>query len=169
VTYGFRLTVVLTHGERLKSDEREIHLDLAAPIGRVTLRSSPPETPFSEAGQLVFIGGPYESRKVADHAGRALKNAVQLAAVDARTGLDVGKDVVRTSPGQVVIDQHAENGILLLPEVHGLLVYEETGTPMVLAARADFTVQSPLGAFTAAIAIRVGAPILDEKRSRSRP
>jgi len=38
MTFGFRLKVIAIHGEYFSSDEPEVEIDLAAPIGRITLR-----------------------------------------------------------------------------------------------------------------------------------
>lgn len=116
--------------------------------------TSPPETAFRDAGQLIFAGRSFSSYEAAKLAGLTLKNAIRLAAVDVGKAIDVGRERWRTTPGQVMIDQMAQSGILLLPDVHGLLVYEETGEPRVLLVQANIMVSVPLESFTEALRSR---------------
>lgn len=154
MTFGFRLKVIATHGEYFSSDETEVEIDLAAPIGRVVLRPWPAGAPFKDARELVFVGKALGTREQAERAGEALKNAIRLAAIDVNKAIDVGSDVHHTSWASVAVDAAATSGILLLDDVHGLLVYEETGHPRVGSARADFMVHAPLTSFLEALDAR---------------
>src|SRR5579863_2027515 len=166
MTFGFWLAVVLPHGERLGSDEQVQELELAPPIGRATFRASPHGASFKDAERLVFTGAGYETFEAAERAGRALKNAIRLAAVDVGKAVDVGQDLVRGRPGQVVIDRAAQDGAQLLPDVHGLQVYEETGTPMVISIQAEARVIAPLANFIDALNDRSsGAVCINPKRA----
>ena len=164
--FGFRLSVLIAPGERLGSDERQVELELAAPIGRVRFRASPREGAAGEAEWLVFTGSGYGTLEAAEQAGRALKNAIRLAAVDAGEAIDVGNDLVRGGPTQVAVDAAAEHGVLLLPDVHGVQVYEETGIPRVLSLRGSSTVEVPFESFTAALRSRAQQPAdMSEKQA----
>lgn len=173
VTFGFRLAVVMTNGQRLSSDEQQAELDLAAPIGHVTLRAWPGGVSFSEAGELVFTGSGYGTSGEAERAGRALQNAIRLAALDIGNAIDVGESgrgIARRSLslGRVVTDLASQHGTLLLPDRHGLQVFEETGTPAVLSVRgsATVTVRAPLESFTTALEDRAPqAAEVSEKRA----
>ena len=127
MTYGFFLTVDLGP-KRLKSDETAIQeIVLPDPIGKIRYRGEPPDKSFSDSSRLTFRGMAYPDHAAADIAGRALKEIVQLASVDARVPIDVGAERIRAQPGQVMIDTFADQGIQLVSDVHGLLVFEETG------------------------------------------
>jgi hypothetical protein len=88
-------------------------VELADPIGCVTVR---PAASFKEAEGLVFTVPGYGSLEAAERAGRALKNAVRLAAVDIGQAIDVGKDVVHSTFNQAVVDEAAQRGVLRLPD-----------------------------------------------------
>jgi hypothetical protein len=166
VTFGFRLMADLTRGEHLSSDEQGMEIDLPAPIGPVTLQAGPGRMPTSKAQVFIFSGQGYALSEEALQAGHALKNAIRLAAVEVGSAIDVGQDVAHGRPGQVVIEEFAKRGFQLLPEVHGLHVYEETGIPTVLMARAEGTAVTPLGAFTDALHTHAGeSSDVTEKRA----
>lgn len=162
--FGFRLRVLIR--ERFSSDEQKIEIDLAAPIGRVTLQAFPGQISFRQAQEMMFSGRGYESFEEAERAGQALKNAIRLAAVEVGNAIDVGQDVVSGGPGQVLVEDAAQRGIQLLPDVHGLQVYEETGTPTVLSLRGEGMVLTPLASFTDALHAQAAhAADLDPKRA----
>ena len=134
MTYGFFLRVTLSPLGRVHSDENtDQDITLAEPIGRVRLRGSPAGSSFSNASSLFFRGSGYNSFSGAETAGKILKSAVQLASIDSEMPLDAGMETIETTPRQVLIDAAAAQGRLLLPEVHGLLVFEETGEPRRLS------------------------------------
>jgi hypothetical protein len=65
-----------------------------------------------------------------------------------------------------LIDEAAQRGIQLLPDVHGLQVYEETGTPTVLSLRGEGIVLTPLASFAEALHARAAqAADVDPKRA----
>ena len=155
MTYGFFLKVLLSPGKRIMSDESDAReLTLPEPIGLIRYRGSPLGNSFSESPGLLFMGLGYESYDKAENAGRRLKAVIQLASLDTGIAIDVGKDDVRGGPGQVVIDAAARDGVLLLPDVHGLKVFEETGQPVQLSGTAKARVLSPLAGFESAVKIR---------------
>jgi hypothetical protein len=95
-----------------------------------------------------------------------LKNGVRLAAIDVGSAIDVGQDVAHGQPSQEVIEEFTKRGLQLLPEVHGLHVYEETGVPTVLMARAEGTPVTPLDTFTDALHTHTGESTnVTEKRA----
>lgn len=155
MTYGFFLTVDLGP-KRLKSDETATQeIILPDPIGKIRYRGEPPDKSFSDSSRLTFRGMAYPDHAAADIAGRALKEIVQLASVDARVPIDVGAERIRAQPGQVMIDAFADQGIQLVSDVHGLLVFEEAGgRPAPLTINATATVSTPLEYFINALIIR---------------
>lgn len=165
MSFGFRLSVVIAHG-CLGSDENRVELELADPIGCVTLRPSPPGASFRDAEGLIFTGSGYGGLEAAARAGRALKNAVRLAGMDIRKAIDVGKDVVRSSFSQEFVDLVAQHGFLPLTNVHGLQVYEEIGTPRVLSMQGYGTVTAPFESFIGALESRAPeAANMSDKRA----
>lgn len=167
MTYGFFLKVALSPNERIQSDNTEdLTLQLPSPIGAVRLRGSPRGVGFSEASALMFRGAGYPVRTDAEAAGRALKDAVQLASLDIGIGIDTGLDIVTGGPTQVTIEAAVSQGIQLLPDVHGLQVFEETEhLPVSMGLSAQGTVLSPLDSFTNSLIIRTyNFKPLDDKR-----
>jgi excisionase family DNA binding protein len=155
LTYGFFLKVTLSPYGRFQSEESsDQEITLPVPIGTIRYRGSPAGTSFTDASTVLFSGAGYQTRAEAETAGRALKNVVQLASIDAGIAIDAGRDDVLGGPGQVVIDAAAEQGIQLLPDVHGLQVFEETGRPASLSITAHGVVTSPLRSFASALLIR---------------
>lgn len=155
MTYGFLLKITLSPYGRFQSEEsNDQNITLPAPIGTIRYRGSPAGMSFSDASMMLFSGAGYQTRAEADTAGRALKNVVQLASIDAGIAIDTGRDDVLGGPGQVVVDAAAKQGVLLLPDVHGLQVFEETGQPASLSMTAHAVVTSPLRSFASALLIR---------------
>ena len=139
---------------------------LPPPIGAVQFRGSPRGTAFSDAPALMFSGTGYPARTDAEAAGRALKDAVQLASLDIGLGIDTGLDVVTGGPAQLMIETAAREGVQLLPDVHGLQVFEETEHPAVsMGLTAQGAVLSPLDSFINSLVIRThNFKPLDDKR-----
>lgn len=137
LTYGFFLKITLSPYGRFQSEESsDQEITLPAPIGTIRYRGSPAGTSFTDASTVLFSGAGYQTRTEAETAGRALKNVVQLASIDAGIAIDAGRDDVLGGPGQVSVDAAAEQGVLLLPDIHGLQVFEETGRPASLSITA---------------------------------
>jgi hypothetical protein len=155
MTYGFFLKIMLSpYGRFLSEDSSERPLVLPEPIGAVQYRGSPRGTPVSEASAILFIGSQYGTNAAAESVGQRLKAVVQLASLDAGIAIDAGNDEIRGGPGQVMIDSVAEQGVLLLHDVHGLQVFEETGQHVQLSGNAVGYAGSPLAAFENAMIIR---------------
>jgi excisionase family DNA binding protein len=167
MTYGFFLKVTLSPHERIQSDDTEARtVLLPSPIGAVQLRGSPRGTAFSNAPALMFTGTGYSARTDAEAAGRALKDVVQLASLDIVLGIDTGLDLITGGPAQVMIEAATHEGVQLLPDVHGLQVFEETEHPAVsMGLTAEATVLSPLDTFINSLVIRThNFKPLDDKR-----
>lgn len=155
MSFGFFLSVNLAPNKRFQSDESDAkEITLSEPIGLIRYRGSPRGTSFSDSAQLLFQGSGYPSRETAETAGRTLKDVVQLASIDTNIPIDVGLERIRSQPGRVIIDAVAEQGIQLLPDVHGLQVFEEAGNPASFSMNANFIVSSPLAAFANSLTIR---------------
>ena len=57
--------------------------------------------------------------------------------MEARIGIDVGKDRVRGGPGKLLADMFlAEHGIVLLPDIHGVAVYPDDGKHQIAGGSA---------------------------------
>lgn len=167
MTYGFFLTVDLGP-KRIQSDETGVQeIILPSPIGKIKYRGSPPDKSFSDSTRLTFRGSGYDNRDEAETAGKTLKDIVQLASIDAGVPIDVGAERIRTQPGQVMIDTFASQDFQLLPDVHGLLVFEESDSrPTTLSMSGNAIVSTPLKYFLNALTIRSHfMKRLDAKRS----
>lgn len=167
MTYGLLLKVTLLPHERIQSDDSEGRtVSLPPPIGTVKLRGSPRGTAFSNAPALMFSGTGYPARADAEGAGRALKEAIQLASLDIGIALDTGLDVTMGGPAPAMIEAVAGQGIQLLPDVHGLQVFEETEhVPVSMSMSMQATVLSPLDSFINSLLIRThNFKPLDDKR-----
>jgi len=155
VSYGFFLKITLSPYGRFISDESADQvITLPAPIGTIRFRGSPKRTSFTEASALLFSGSGYENREDAEAAGKALKNIVQLASIDNGIAIDAGRDEIRGGPGPAVVDAAAGQGIQLLPDVHGLQVFEETGDPASISLNAHGFAGAPLGSLVNSLVIR---------------
>nr|WP_275586256.1 HEPN domain-containing protein [Geodermatophilus normandii] len=75
---------------------------------------------------MQFTGLGYSSEEAAQGAGQRLKDAVRAASAKHRVSIDVGNDVARGGASQYVKDKVAADGVLLLPDVHGLHTFEQT-------------------------------------------
>jgi hypothetical protein len=143
-------------------------IDLGGEVGQVSMVAGPgQDATFRDAAEVFFFGRGYLSREEAERAGVLVRNVVRLASADSGLGLNVGRqDRARNRPGQAVIDKMAAEGFLALPDVHGLQVYEETGTPAVIRVDATLAVRTPMAKFRARLADRVpDAADLDNDRA----
>ena len=167
LTYGILFKITLSPYGRFQSEESSAQeITLPAPIGTIRYRGSPAGTSFTDASTVLFSGAGYQTRVEAETAARALKNVVLLASIDAGIAIDAGQDEVLSGPGQVVVDAAAEQGVLLLPDIHGLQVFEESGRPASLSIIGHGIVTAPLRSFASALLIRSHHTTeLDAKRS----
>ncbi len=97
--------------------------------------------------------------------GKALKGYLRLASTAAHLALDVGRDTVISGPGKVVVDAAKQAGMQLLPSIHGLQIYKQTGEDKHLWVVASAVVVTPEDKFSqhfAAVAELV--PPLDGSR-----
>ena len=167
LTYGILFKITLSPYGRFQSEESSAQeITLPAPIGTIRYRGSPAGTSFTDASTVLFSGAGYQTRVEAETAARALKNVVLLASIDAGIAIDAGQDEVLGGPGQLVVDAAAEQGVLLLPDVHGLQVFEESGRPASISIIGHGIVTAPLRSFASALLIRSHRTTeLDAKRS----
>jgi hypothetical protein len=84
--------------------------------------------------------------------GARLRLAVRLAAAKLRVGVDTGDDRCIGRPGRVLQDMAAEEGVSLLPAVHGLTVFDATRPVAFLAACGTPVVSRPAPPFMRAVA-----------------
>lgn len=97
----------------------------------------PIDGPLQEAHELVAISRGHPTAAAARDFGTTLKDRLLALSVEARIGIDVGKDRIRGGPGKYFSDLVlAEHDIVLLPDIHGLSVYPEDNRHQILRSRA---------------------------------
>lgn len=90
----------------------------------VSIRSQKPDQPLSESKWVIFGSGGFETEELAREAGERLKDAVLIAGLACRLGIDVGND----TPSAWVQEEFARaNGFLnaderLVQNIHGLTI-----------------------------------------------
>ena len=136
----------------LSSKEEQVSVDLPDPIGLVSVKAFPGGVPISDARELRFHGVGFSTYECAAAAGGALSDALRLTSVRLRLALDVGDGRVRGSAGEVLVAARALEGVQLLPDVHGIQIFEELGQPKVLSMRARLHGAMDAGMFLAGVA-----------------
>jgi hypothetical protein len=93
--------------------------------------------PLKGAHQLVAIARDFPTEGDARSYGAALKDGLLALAIEARLGVDVGKDRPRGGPGKVLVDLAlADCGLVLIPDIHGVSVYPDDGRHQVVGGSA---------------------------------
>lgn len=82
---------------------------------------------------------------------RDLKAAMTLAGIRRNLGIDAGDDRASTGLGKKLIDDLADKGIALKPNVHGIEVYLRRGNEQFISFSANATVHMQAKAFSAEI------------------
>lgn len=124
MSFGFRLTVFIGPTDTLLDETGVASHDFGPPVGAIQIRGPLDDLP-GRRPLMQFTGRAYAMREQAQRAGDLLKDGLRVAAAKLRISLDVGEDQVLGGAGQGVIDEMAEQGIVMLPDVHGLVVFAE--------------------------------------------
>ncbi|MGC1909059.1 MAG: hypothetical protein WA809_05590, partial [Candidatus Dormiibacterota bacterium] len=133
----------LPPGHTLGGEERQTWT-LPTPVGTVELLIAN-ETP-AQLTELTFRSAGFDSEIEAEAAGSCLRDWLRLDSALEGRGLDLGTDAVVSWLGSAPMERLARQGLLagmvLVPDVHGLTVYEceEADQPVRFAARARGTV-----------------------------
>jgi hypothetical protein len=118
VRYHFKVSTPIN------SPENELSLAIG---GRDAFITGERNKALDESYWLTLNIGDLESEGAARDFGKLAVSAVNLAGVRLDVGIDPGENRATTSFGRAVVEAAASRGINMLPNVHGLLVYEEKG------------------------------------------
>jgi hypothetical protein len=142
--YRFRLA------KQLSAEGEAIELQLG---GRpVTLKSRMGGL-LRDARFLVLLTKGFETDTEARAFGDRVRHALLTAAVRAKIGVDLGEDTP-TSRAAPLVKKRAleEQGVALLDDVHGLMVYPDSPAPHVLSVEGKGTVLASPSPFLSALA-----------------
>jgi hypothetical protein len=131
MTWGFQAVIKLAPSRRVSGDIHQVWR-LPGTVGEVRLSGAGEN--LIENSDLTFRAGGYASPAEAQAAGESFHDWLRLASALEGWGFAVGEQV--ECLGAPVEDSVMPKGVLRLPDVHGLVFYEETGTPMRLSGRA---------------------------------
>lgn len=107
---------------------------------RPAIISGDGKKPLRESHWLTVNVHEFESKELAEDFGRTLGRAVVLAGAQLDIGIDAGENQITASFGQALIDNFAERGQTVQPNVHGLHVYERKGGEVFVSIDATITV-----------------------------
>jgi hypothetical protein len=117
----------------LNSDAKELSLVIG---GREAVVSGEGRGPLGESNWLTLNIHDLENEHIAREVGRRVILAVLLAGTRRGVGIDVGENRATLSFGSVVVNKIAELGRKLLPNVHGLFIYEREGNEVFMQMNA---------------------------------
>ncbi|MCZ7537169.1 MAG: hypothetical protein M5T61_15540 [Acidimicrobiia bacterium] len=165
--WAFRLAVRLEPGSRLGSSETSLELDLGAPVCTVKLRPvGAGNSTIGAAERLAFFGAGYESQEQAANAGTVLQDALRIASARSSVSIDVGDGRALGGPGPVLKEAFERDGVQLLSDVHGLIVYEARAVTRFLGGSATSTVVSDLDRFLERLTATIAATAVLDERAR---
>jgi hypothetical protein len=139
--YGFRLRFFVAPGAGLTFADPELTVPL---VGGVNVAAKAGEHRRMQEVNLQAAG---MSEVEARQYGERLRRAVRLAGVKVRLGVDTGRDRRLGTPGKVLVEMAAQDGVSLLPAVHGVAVFEATRPVKFFSASGDATVLRPAPPF----------------------
>jgi hypothetical protein len=145
-TYGFRARFQLPTGTALDEDADRLQIHLPGIPAPLTLKAIGATT-IRDSSALSIAGTGFLSDADAREAGARVKQALTFAAVELRMGIDVGKDKFLSGFGEIVKDQARKQGVRLLDDVHGLVVYPEDLEVRFSYSRARLTAVRNKGRF----------------------
>jgi hypothetical protein len=129
--YRFRVS------KPLASDDVQLMLNIG---GREAVISSSNNAPLKESTWLILNVHDFEDENTAREFGQRVADALILAGVRCDLGVDGGKDEASTKFSNAMVSEMEKHGRKLMPNVHGLLVYERTGRESFLQFNATVVV-----------------------------
>jgi hypothetical protein len=117
--YRFRVSKPLT------SEEKKLSLTIG---GRAVTFSSSSNVYLKESNWLTINAHEFESEDDARSFGQRIANALLLGGIRRDVGIDAGNNEASTRFSKEVTDKVEEHGKKLMPNVHGLQIYERTGS-----------------------------------------
>jgi len=139
MAFGFQFVVVQSTMYRLVGEKRQ-EWDLPSPVGTITVHSA--STTLANDSEVNFRGSGFESEAAARQAGEMFRTWLQIASALGVFGFDFGRDEPRSWLSSEARQQYEHDGMYVVDDVHGLLVFEERGNrPLRVALRASPVVQ----------------------------
>ncbi len=148
MTYGYQLVIHLPPN-RFYSGESGQQWAMPAPVGNVSV--SAVGDVLDDSPELIFRGGGFPSASEAKDAGETLRDWVRLTGAVDGGAFDVGHDLHKSglgSAGRMLVEGVlSESDVFLVPDVHGLAIFEESAANALrFAVRAAGSVLRPSGA-----------------------
>lgn len=125
----------------LTSDDSKLALKIG---GHEVTISTSDNSPLKQSNWLTLNAHDLESESEAWGFGRRIVDALLLAGIRREVGIDMGENDATTRFSKTVTDGYAKIGKRLMPNVHGILVYERTGNETFIQVSATASVtESP--------------------------
>ena len=121
-SFGFRIKFLLLENSFIGLDGSITEILLPLESKGIVFKLQPMPRP-SEAESFAFFGSGFTSEHDALEAGQKVKNALILCSTQLHIGINLGKDNATSGVGQFIIERERENGVNLINDVHGLVVY----------------------------------------------
>jgi hypothetical protein len=169
MSYTFRIRFDLSSRVKLQIDELELLLPFPNDKILLTISANEREKQISESKQLVLIGAGFFSQEEAYEAGRLCQNALMVTLARLGVGADFGDRFVSgviTNYGLQWLEQKL--GQRILPNKHGLMVYESDPPPLFATINANFIIGKPAEKFKAILESSIQLkPLLVEREELS--
>jgi hypothetical protein len=146
----FRLQIKLGANYYWKTTDPEAARATIDYRGHTITVKSAADAPLMESQWVVFVGKGFASRDEAERVGRTLKEHLRVASVWSNMPIDVGETdrvLSRIGPGFPV-----PQGVEIIPEIHGLSLFVDTGNVRVVRSGATLQSHQPLDRFAADLA-----------------
>jgi len=160
--YAFRLRYSRSPRRTLNCYEHELPLPAAEAGCEIKLKAREDDKPIEAASSLVLHGSGWISPEDAQSNGRVYADILARTCARLRLGADFGERTARkswfTKEGLEAISQQA--GRIILNDVHGLMVYEQTSHPKLAFAslKGDVVVGLPLEQFLSVFELALSRP-----------
>ena len=142
MAWTVRYRFIVSHP--LTIDAPELTLDVG---GRKGVLSGDGGRPLKDCNWLTLNFHDLEDENSARQFGHQISRAVFLTGVRLGIGIDAGNNRARGGVGKIVADMVATQGGKVMPNVHGLLIYEREGNELFFGASANATVSIDPSAF----------------------
>lgn len=158
-TFACRLSFVASHP--IAHDDEALELPYRA--STVAFRSANGSA-LRETTDVAAISKGHRTADAAKAFGTQLKDDLQCVSVLAGIGIDIGKDRFRSGLTKAVADKvKEETGITFLPDIHGLLIYEDDGCSVVGKASATAWTTTTPELFAEALKKSITTKVLNAK------
>lgn len=121
-SFGFRIKFLLLENSFIGLDGSINEILLPLESKGIVFKLQPMSKP-SETESFAWFGTGFTSEQDALEAGKRVKNALILCSTQLRIGINLGKDNATAGVGQHIIEREREQGVNLINDVHGLVVF----------------------------------------------